>query len=96
MKLDIAKDDMFWIRSGIEEAVRSMKFCPNPSSWSKTPEVMKKLYAKITKALEKGKPKGHSCPADWCMPEKKPPTTSAQNKIENHPRQTRNRKPPTL
>lgn len=53
MKIDIAKEDLWWIRNTLSEAIWRMENCPNPSAHSKAPIICRKINRKLNSALKK-------------------------------------------
>ena len=60
MKIDIAKEDLWWIRNTLSEAVWQMENCPNPAAYSKGPAVCRKMNRKLNAALKKAYGKHYS------------------------------------
>ena len=63
MKIDIAKDDLWWIRDILSKAVESMESRPNPPSHGKAPQIARKVIRKLNKAMKKSF--GHDCYSEW-------------------------------
>ena len=53
MKIDIAKDDLWWIRDALSRAIYQMENCPNPSAWGKSPDICRKFNRKLNRAMKK-------------------------------------------
>ena len=64
MKIDVAKDDLWWVRNVLSEAIWQMEHCPNPSSHSKGPAVCRKMNRKLSRAMKKAF--GHDMCAEDC------------------------------
>lgn len=62
MKIDIAKNDLWWLRELIRDTIWKMENCPSPAAWSKMPDVGRKVYKKIVQAQIKSF--GHDWNAD--------------------------------
>jgi len=62
MKIDIAKEDLWWLRETLRVAIWRMENCPNPPAWSKMPAVARKVYKKLAQAQTKAH--GHDYGAD--------------------------------
>lgn len=62
MKIDIAKEDLWWLRELIRDSIWKMENCPAPDVWGKMPSVGRKAYAKIVMAQKKAF--GHGWNAD--------------------------------
>lgn len=60
MIIDIAKEDLFWLRHVLSEAVWQMENCPNPAAHSKAPTVCRKMNRKLNQALKKAYGKHYS------------------------------------
>jgi hypothetical protein len=52
MKIDIAKEDLWWLREALVVAINHMESRPNPSAFSKTPHVARKAYKKLSVAMK--------------------------------------------
>jgi len=53
MKIDIAKEDLWWLRELIRDSIWKMGNCPAPEAWDKMPSVGRKAYKKIVMAQKK-------------------------------------------
>jgi hypothetical protein len=52
MKIDIAKEDLWWLREALTHAIRHMESQPNPAAFSKMPHVARKTYKKLSVAMK--------------------------------------------
>jgi len=52
MKIDIAKEDLWWLREAIKLSIDHMERQPCPEAFSKTPSVARKAYKKLSIALK--------------------------------------------
>ena len=52
MKIDIAKEDLWWLREALTLAIRHMESQPNPAAFSKMPHVARKTYKKLSVAMK--------------------------------------------
>jgi len=52
MKIDIAKEDLWWLREALVRSIEYMESLPNPSALSKTPHVARKAYKKLSIAMK--------------------------------------------
>ena len=62
MKIEIAKEDIWWLRHTLDHAIQYMESQPNPAAFSRCPEVAKKTIRKLNKAANKAF--GHDLHAD--------------------------------
>jgi len=53
MKIDINKNDLWWLREALNYSIDYMESQPNPSAFARTPEVARKVKRKITRAIKK-------------------------------------------
>lgn len=53
MKIDIAKEDLWWIRNVVSNAIYQMENCPNPAAHSRAPQICRKLNRKLNRAIKK-------------------------------------------
>jgi len=51
MKIDIAKEDLWWLREAVKLFIITMENCPNPAAYSKCPHVVRKAYKKLSTAM---------------------------------------------
>ena len=52
MKIDIAKEDLWWLREAIKLSIDHMERQPNPSAFAKSPHVARKAYKKLSIAMK--------------------------------------------
>jgi hypothetical protein len=89
MNIDIAKEDLYWLREVIREGINRMEGCPNPAAYSKAPAVARKAYKKLSYAMKAAT--GHDWNADKeYFPKTKPvpppaPTGDLADAIESIP-----------
>jgi hypothetical protein len=62
MKVEIAKENLWYLRELIRERVWQMENCPNPSVWGKSPMVGRLIYKSIVQAQKRAF--GHDWGAD--------------------------------
>jgi len=53
MNINIAKNDLYYLRETLRYTITHMESCPNPSATGRMPETARKLYKKITQAQTK-------------------------------------------
>lgn len=63
MKIDIAKEDLWWLRDILSKAIDDMEMCPNPSAYGKSPSIARKINRKLNVAIKKAF--GHDMHAEW-------------------------------
>lgn len=78
MKIEIAKKDIWWIRHILDYAVQSMESQPNPSAFSRCPEVGRKTIRKLNIAAKKSF--GHDLHSETLMSSKSGKSTQAKKK----------------
>jgi len=59
MKIDIAKKDLWTIRSAINSDIYQKEHCADPSVWGDAPKVLRKLNRKLNMAMKRTC--GHDC-----------------------------------
>jgi len=59
VNINIAKDDVWWLREALRDVRHLMETSPNPSSFGKTDLVALKIIKKLNKALKEIE--GHDC-----------------------------------
>ena len=52
MKIDIAKEDLWWLRESLATAILYMESQPCPEAFSKMPYVSRNTYKKLSVAMK--------------------------------------------
>ncbi len=67
MKIEIAKEDIWWLRHTLDHAIQYMESQPNPAAFARCPAVARKTIRKLNKAAKKAF--GHDLHAETLMSE---------------------------